>query len=189
MRNTIAIEGIDGSGKTSTAHALATEFEADGLHAKVYAPYRLATERLGEDIYNLWQTPETAKAAVEVMHGVLDDCGIEARDEGVEVVIYDRHWMTAFTEIIHDPEAVEAWGQNFVPIALLKANPQLATQRQQNDLGADWSTLRRQVHYDNVRTCLSKRYPQHILGIYRSDSDVTVKALARQIQSDMRFSR
>lgn len=185
----VAIEGIDGAGKTSAAQLLAEEFAADGLRANVYAPFRLANERLGHDIYDLWQTPSTAKAAIGVLHAVLDDCREQSADEKADVTIYDRHWMTAFTEIIHDPEALAAWGDYFVPTALLQVNPQLATQRQGNDLGADWSTLRRQIQYANLRTYLSKHYSQHMLGIYRSDSDVTVRALARSIQSDMRFRR
>lgn len=189
MITQVAIEGIDGSGKTSVAAALADEFTKDGLKPAVYAPFRLANDKLGHDIYELWRTPDTALEAVEVLHEVLDECQEMSRDEEVDVTIYDRHWMTAVGEIIHDADALDVWGDYFVPTALLRVNPQLATQRQANDLSADWSTLQRQKQAANLRTCLSKRYSEHMLGVYRSDADVSVKALARSIQSDMRFRR
>ena len=132
----IAIEGLDGSGKTTVAHALGAAYEVEGLRASVVAPYQLANQLAETDIYPLWKSDPGALQAVGILKQVLESCTAEAQEAGLDVVIYDRHWMTAFTEIETRPVASEAWGDRFVPTAYLSVDSATAERRAQNDLAA-----------------------------------------------------
>lgn len=189
MINRVAIEGIDGSGKSTVARELAHVFESEDLQASVYAPFRLANQELGEDIYPLWRKSKTAKAAITVLKKVLAECETEASDNKDDIVIYDRHWMTVFTEIPYDPELFEAWGDTFVPAALLKVDPRTATARQGNDRNMPWAGQRSQWHYSLSYAHLADDHFDNMLGIYRSDNDVRPLTIARAIQSDMYYRR
>ncbi|MDB5185042.1 MAG: hypothetical protein JWN38_850 [Candidatus Saccharibacteria bacterium] len=186
---TIAVEGIDGSGKTSVVEALAEQLEAEGLHVATYAPYRITNERLGSDVYKLWQSPDTASQAITEVQQTFAECETLAAEEGADVIIYDRHWMTALTEIRDQPELVEQWGDCYVPAALLLAKPEVATARQQGDKAEDWAQLESQRHYDAAYRQLVAEHFRDMLGIYRSDVDVSPEAIARNINWDLRIRR
>ena len=189
MIKNVAIEGIDGSGKTTVGNKLAELLRADGLKAVTFAPYRLANERLGEDIYAMWSNPQSAKAAVAVLRQVFDDCEVQADAENADVVIYDRHWMTAFTEISTNPELVGEWGDMFVPAALLRVEPSVATERQANDASAPWSDASSQEQYASLYKDVAANNIKHLLSIYRSGNDATPACIARAIESDLYYRR
>lgn len=99
----IAIEGLDGAGKTTIAHNLAQQYTQEGLHTLVASPYRLAQEKSGEELYPLWGTDEGAARAIDHIKNALAAIREEAHQEQADVLIYDRHWVTAFTEIASRP--------------------------------------------------------------------------------------
>lgn len=185
----VAVEGLDGTGKTSVAGKIATIYRADGLNVEVVAPYRRARERLGEDLYPLWKSTRGALMAISVMRGVFGDINREAQDKEVDVIIYDRHWMTAFSEIATRPELVEAWGDMFVPTAYLRVDPEVARRRATNDAAAPWMERHNFAAYAARYEALCDDYSEHLLGIYRNDDDVALSSIARSIVWDGQVRR
>ncbi len=185
----IAIEGIDGSGKTTVAEALKDELRGQGLCVGVVSPYRLASKEYGGDLYPLWQNEIGAKRAIGVLKNVLELTEVCAEKAGLDVLIYDRHWMTAFTEIADRPALVSEWGATFVPTALLRANPTLAQQRARNDCHEAWMSPEGLRGYAEKYEQLCSKYGQHLLGVYRNDTDVTPGSIARNIAWDMNITR
>lgn len=184
MIERICIEGIDGSGKTSVANRLVRMFAEDGVDATVVSPYRIARERLGRDTYEMWRDNAQAKIAVETLRQIFNETSALPG-----IVIYDRHWMTALVEIGGSPELIETWGDIDVPAALLVIDPEVATARMENDHEAEWAQLDTQRRYDKSYRELAKSNFHQMLGIYRSEEEVTVDMLARAIKSDMYYRR
>jgi len=183
----IAIEGLDGAGKTSVAQELADIYANEGLRAHVAAPYRLAEKKLGADLFPLWRSDRGAEMAIDVIHGALMDTQEEHAD--ADVLIYDRHWMTAFTEIAGRPELVARWGDTFVPTAYLRVDPAVARARAGNDETSPWMEERNFQGYAGRYTALCHEMGEHLLGIYRNDDDVTQAAIAQSIAWDARIRR
>src|SRR5206468_3907937 len=135
-------------------------------------------------------TSRLAKVAIGVMKQVLADCEAQALEAGDDVAIYDRHWMTAFTEIGGNPKLRRLWGDNFVPAALLRVhNLDVAYRRMRNDESEDWSLPSSVVHYARAYDDLMHTDHHKLLGVYRSDPDVTVDSIANAIHSDMYYRR
>jgi len=189
MINRVALEGIDGSGKTTVAQELAERLEAEGLRVAIVSPYRLANKALGKDIYELWGTPEGDSQAITTLRSVIETAEQQAKSNDTDVIIYDRHWLTAFTEIGNSPDLVETWGDLYVPAALLRVAPAVAQRRIGNDERSAWSNLDAQHRYATMFGIMARRFTQHMIGIYRSDDDVSVEALARNIHWDMNIRR
>lgn len=185
----IAIEGLDGSGKTSAANSLVEMYENEGLNARVVATYRLANAALSGDIYPMWQNADEAGEAVDIVKSVISDETKKANKDDVDVLIFDRHWMTAFTEISDKPELVEKWGDIFVPTAYLRVNENLALQRSQNDLDKKWMGKDTFNEYFLKYESLLQSMGGHILGIYRNDNDVSIEQIARSIKWDLDIPR
>jgi thymidylate kinase len=189
MLSRLALEGIDGSGKSTTANVLADMLTREGLTVATFAPYRLANAELGEDVYDMWHDADRAKHAVDAVTTVLDQCERQAEDEAVDVVIYDRHWMTAFTEIRDNPDLIKQWGDHFVMTALLKVAIPTAMKRCENDLDEIWMQQRELERY-HVKFCaLAAKYGKYLFGLYRSDIDVSPADLAHNIRWDMWIRR
>lgn len=192
----IAIEGIDGSGKTATCHALADYFETRDMSPAIFSPYRVANETLGMDIYELWFDKTTCIDAIKLMKQTVDSCEQQAADQAAQVIIYDRHWMTALTASEHNQELAATWvthGPKFVPTAVLKVPIETALLRraeeyQHGNLPAymEPSVLE---HDAELYTHLAAKHAEHILGIYRSDNDVAPHAIAKNIYWDMNVRR
>jgi thymidylate kinase len=190
MINRLAIEGIDGSGKSTTCQELVKQLEADGLRVKVFAPYRLANARLGHDIYDLWQN--AGEQATKLMKKVVADCEAEAAAEQADVVIYDRHWMTGMESMQSCAEGSDYWEKNgpeFVPVALLRVPIETALERRADELDDPWMQGEGLGRTAECYHNLARRYGQHLLGIYRSDNDVTPDQVASNIIWDMRVRR
>lgn len=184
MLQVIAIEGIDGTGKTTVARELAELLKQQGINTAVCAPFRLANEKIGEDTYVYWRQEDTAKLAIGAIHAVLENCEEEAARDGVEVLVYDRHWMTVHAEIHDRPALQEAWGDCFVPTALLQVDPAIATQRTGSHPDEPWSQLTEQQKYTAIYETLAIKHARHILGAYRNDG-ASAADTARAIATDM----
>lgn len=185
----IAIEGLDGSGKTTVANALQVAYESEGISAEVISPYTLANQEVGSDLYPLWKSERGALMAVSVLKNVIENSTEQARDRGSEVLIFDRHWMTAFTEIACRPRVISAWGNNFVPTAYLRVDPNVAQLRAKNDKSAPWMSRHNFNNYANRYTSICRDYGKYLLGIYRNDDDVSIDNLTRSIIWDMNILR
>lgn len=185
----IAIEGIDGSGKSTVAGKIKERYEAEGLRANVVAPYRLASKINGGDLYPLWENEIGALSAVRILKNVITCTTERAEDSGVDVLIFDRHWMTAFTEIADKPKAIEEWGDNFVQTAFLRVNPDEAIERAEGDSHEAWMSTEGLEGYANKYAELCKTYGQHILGVYRNDNDVQIDIIVDSIVWDMNIRR
>lgn len=186
----IALDGIDGSGKTTVAELLKSQLEVDGQRVAIHRPYHEAASLLGQDLYDLWSSDEGALTAIETLEQTFDQARESAHANGTDVIIYDRHWMTAFTEIGDKPHLVSRWKEeNFVATALLRVTPQIAAKRSSNDIDEAWMNRESLLRYDASYSALATIYGRHLLGIYRSDSDITPQRLAHSIAWDMQVQR
>lgn len=179
----IAFEGIDGAGKTTTIAIVKRMLEQDGAQVQVAAPYREATEQYG-DIYAMWQDKLRVGMAVRAVTEVIDDAQARAIANGADVLLYDRHWMTAFAEIDSNSAAKLRWGNRFVPTAFLRLSPDTALTRI-GETGEPWATASELGRYAATYARLALQYPHLLHGIYRSDDDVAPEAIARSVVWDM----
>jgi len=62
----IAIEGLDGAGKSTIALLLAQQYKAEGLKAEVFTPYKDVKEEYGCEIYPLWKSTNGAKTCIDI---------------------------------------------------------------------------------------------------------------------------
>ncbi|MFZ1484344.1 MAG: hypothetical protein WAS36_05025 [Candidatus Saccharimonadales bacterium] len=184
----IALEGIDGAGKTTVANLLKESFENQGLSVAQFAPFRLANATYGSDIYPLWKSRAGAEKATMLIKAALDHCEAEAVDTNADVIVYDRHWMTVMTEIDGRHDLVQKWDR-FVPTAVLRVHPDVARSRLAAGPKESFTSGPMLQRYADSYQKLSSRYFSHLLGIYRSDEDVTPAALARNIEWDMNIRR
>lgn len=189
MINRICLEGIDGSGKTTAALELQKQLALENVTATIKTPYKVARELLGYEIYEMWRQKNGAKVAITTLKNAIALCEEESNIENADVLIFDRHWMTAFTEIVHDQELINLWGNTFVPAALMVASPIVATRRLTNARESPWSMIDSQIHYDNLYREISRKYPQSMLGLYRTDMGNSPEAIARTINWDMHILR
>ncbi len=185
----IALEGIDGSGKTTVAQHLSEELGRTGLNVVRVAPYQLANEQLGTDVYSLWPDEALASMAINTLKQITIDRRNQALDEHVDVLIYDRHWMTAFTEIADRDNLISQWDDCFVPTALLKVDVDTALRRCNNDLDETWMNRIELERYARTFCKLATNYKERMFGIYRSDDDVTPANIAHSIQWDINIRR
>jgi thymidylate kinase len=185
MIEKICIEGIDGAGKTTIANRLAEMLIKDGVKATVVSPHHLANERLGRNTYEMCRDNTQAKLAIQTLKEIF----METEQSTDGVIIYDRHWMTAFTDMGNDPELVEEWGDTFVPAALMMVSPDIASSRIGNDLDEPWSQPAELEKYERRYTELARGNFKHMLGVYRTDADLTVEMIANAIRSDMYYRR
>ncbi len=187
----IAIEGLDGTGKTTVANLLWFHFTAQEIPTAICAPYKDVKAEYGSDIYPLWKSDRGAEMCIDLIKGAIQTARQKALDDKKAILIYDRHWMTAFTEIAAHPHLVERWGDEFVPTAYLRVSPETARRRAQDDpdTQAPWMQKR---NYENYSTCyetLCRNYGQHLLGIYRNDDDVPLESIVRNIEWDTYIRR
>ena len=179
----IAFEGIDGAGKTTTISIVKRMLAQDGAQVEVVAPYREAAAHHG-DIYEMWQDKVGVGLAVRAITEVIDDAHARAIANGADVLLYDRHWMTAFAEIDDNGAAKLRWGNRFVPTAFLRVSPDVALARI-GETGEPWATRAQLGHYAEHYARLAFQYPHLLHGMYRSDTDVAPEAIARSIVWDM----
>ena len=185
----IAIEGLDGSGKTTVVNNVAEQLKREGLAVQTFAPYRLANEFAGEDIYPLWKSDNGAKMVIGIMKKILRGVRTQALEEGSDVIVFDRHWMTAFTEIGSRPDLIHKWGEDLPPAAYLRVSPEIARGRSQNDIDKPWMDRFVFENYAARYDSLCRDFGQFIQGIYRNDDDVLPCSIARNIVWDFNIRR
>lgn len=94
----IAVDGPDGAGKTPCVHVLADALADAGFLVHLSAPFRQV------EVYHLWRK-EPMRAAALVRDAIDADVRA-AREDGRQVIVYDRHWPTVAVST-YDWRAVE----------------------------------------------------------------------------------
>lgn len=186
----VAIEGVDYVGKSSIAKILADNLIAQGRSVKVANTFHRANTINGDDIYHLWHIPGGAEKAIDALKSAIESVRDEAIEEGCDTVIYDRHWMTAFTEIGDNSELVSYWGEEYMPMTalLLDARPE---EEQYDPTRTDaWETRAERQRYKALYSEVAhKNYP-HLLGSYLiSVLPHDFVRVARVIESDLVYRR
>jgi thymidylate kinase len=184
----IAIEGLDGAGKSTIAEALVRHYRDLGQEVHLATPYRAASQEHGE-IYPLWESEDGARQAIKLLKGAFARAREQADDAGADLLIFDRHWMTAFSEIGDHPELVDQWGNDLTETAYLRVSPETARIRAVNDESAAWMDEASHAHYAERYESLCKQYGAHLLGIYRNDNDVALDSIVQSIVWDMNIAR
>ncbi|MCA9309237.1 hypothetical protein KC973_02575 [Candidatus Saccharibacteria bacterium] len=161
--NTIAIEGINGAGKTPAIQLTLESLASEGLNADTYAPYHLVREKIVEDdLYPLWA--DRPDQAVQLLHQTIDEIEADARARQLDVLVFDRHWMTAFVQALQHPPITRWWGDRFVPTVLLTSPISHLMRLSERGYQEHWlqaEALRQYVgDYDTVH----QAHPQHFIG-------------------------
>lgn len=189
----LAIEGVDGVGKTTVIKELKGLLEADGQTVMVAQPYHeVAREYPGIDVYEALQNGRLAQTALDTVALMIGKAQAKAYDEHVDVLIWDRHWMTAKTEIERNRPRDGVWIGGKPMTALLDPDTEVSPElydRMVDDkepwtatkeIVDDYAQRYRQLAW-SFRTCL--------LGVYRVDGLTTPQKLARAIRWDLAKQR
>lgn len=165
----LAIEGINGAGKSPTIAHTIEQLGEQGQKSACFAPFHLVRPRLDRpDIYPLWD--ENPSRAVELLHETLDEVEDQARQQGLDVLLYDRHWMTVHTQAPRVPEVIELWGDRFVPTVLLTAPVEHSMRLTQRGYTAPWLQDETIPLYTRLYDELYSQHPDHMLGRFMVES-------------------
>ncbi len=167
------IEGHDGSAKTPIAEGVRDKLDELGYSVSLYEPFQLVKEKIPEeDIYFYWGDGR-AKEAVNIIKGMIQ----EIRDNNkANIVLYDRHWMTVFSEIDSTP-LVNGW-VDFPPTFFLKVKPEITRQRNKFSYDIPFTSNNQQIQgYFNRYNQLAEKYSEHIVGnfeVLKNRIDLTI---------------
>jgi thymidylate kinase len=189
MINKICLEGIDGVGKTTVAQKIKERLQVDGISSMVFSPFRATEQRLGISLIEALADSSQAPESLDELLQVIAEQEDQALSEGANVLIFDRHWMSAISvmpnEVLHKVALKFA-----IPAALLSCDPWLAKERlEARETDINHESINELIRYDQIFKKLAKLSFGNMLGIYRSDADVSIDSLARAIMSDMRYRR
>lgn len=114
----IAVEGINGAGKSPTIEKIVRDLRDADLATESFAPFHLVRSKLDiPDIHPLWQA--NPELAVKLLHDTIDEVEKEADQKNLDVLVYDRHWMTVLAQQHQVTDITELWGDRLVPSVLL----------------------------------------------------------------------
>ena len=185
----VAIEGVDGVGKSSVATALAERL-SPFYKPHVCNPFHTAREiNGGDDIYPLWATFSGSVKAIDLLKGAVSQERDKAAETEAKLIVFDRNWLTAFTEIGDDPELVEAWGDDMPRTVLLQPIGDSITRADDTDI---WDAPTEREQYKRRYQEQAWAHFPRMIGHYlmdRNNMDWSVEAVAAQIDSDMRYRR
>lgn len=180
----IAFEGIDGAGKTTVINKVKSLLEQEGMTVMSAAPFRRAAALLDADPNPMWRDSVQSHIALRAVQTAIHEARTTAVDGGVDVLLWDRHWMTIWCEIENDPCLRLEWRNDFVPVSYLRVSPEVARQRI-GDTGEPWATSKELGRYAAMYERFAFQFPHLLHGMYRSDEDVTPEAIARSVVWDM----
>ena len=180
---TIAIEGINGSGKSPAIDLIVQRSSKVGIFAKAYAPYHLVREKIDEpDIYPLWR--ERPCEAVKLLHETIAEIEADARDQRLDLLIFDRHWLTAYTQAERNPCIAELWGDTFVPTILFTSPLEHTLRLSQRGYTMSWLQAENLTNYLELYETLYQRHRQLFIGKFTvSSSTQNLSPIADQIIS------
>ena len=165
------IEGHDGSGKTPIAKGVKSLLIKHNLRVDICAPFQIANSMIPEqDIYFYWKDPSNAKKAIGLLSGIINQCEERARKEGLDVLLYDRHWLTVLGEIDHRPKLRQLW-TNFQPTFFIEAPVNKTLDCKRFSFDVPWTSSIEVItdyYYKYLR--LIEKYSQYIVGRYKVES-------------------
>lgn len=180
----IAFEGIDGAGKTTVIELVKDQLEQEGLTVVSAAPFVRATELLGRDTYPMWKDHMQSHLALKSVKLAVHEARSVATEAEADVLLWDRHWMTLWSDIEHDACLKTEWKTDFPPVAFLRLDAATA-RRRIGETHEPWATDVELGRYAGIYDRLAFQFPARVHGIYRSDDDVSPEAIARSVVWDM----
>lgn len=177
----LAIDGINGAGKTPTIEAVIETLEQSDIHADTYAPFHQVRETLGiPDIYPLWDTaPHTA---INGLVQTMDNIERDASKRGLDVLIYDRHWPTIYTQAYKVPDISDVWGDRIVPSILLQSPINHALRLSRRNYTAEWLQAQQLEQYIQRYEAIHATYPERFLGKFSVESsEQDLRPIAQEI--------
>ena len=159
----LAIEGINGSGKTP-ALVIAKDLLANaGISSDTYAAYHLVRDKIEEpDSFDLWA--DRPEQAVALLHETLNEIEADARARNLDVLLFDRHWLTAYTQAETNPEIITMWGDRHVPTVLFTSPSHHLTRLAERGYPHEWLQAESLEYYRQLYDQLYERYAKHFLG-------------------------
>ena len=169
----LAIEGIDGAGKTSVTERAVLSFGKMGKKAKAVSIFRAANELLGIDAYELWDTQDFP-SAIEAVKSAEQQAIEQADDENIDVLLFDRHWVSGrvFT---NGTMAQHEWltdGLQPIKTILIRVSPHIALARKQEDLHEPWMALQELIKDAAQYEIELEQNKEFRHSIYRSDDTI-----------------
>lgn len=179
----LAIEGINGAGKTPTLAHVQALCETDGLVADQYAAFHLVRDKIDEpDIFNLWA--DRPQLAVRKLHETFDEIEADARARQLDVLLFDRHWLTVFTQAETNPAINDYWGDRFVPTVLLTSPTNHLRRLSERGYKAQWLQQDELEYYRQLYDTLYDRHTENFLGRFVvSSSTQDLRPVAQELYS------
>jgi len=155
------IEGHDGSAKTPIAGGIKNNLTALGYQCEVFSPFHVANSLIDEpDIYLYWKTGKE-KAAIELLQKVVHS--IRVQNLHLDVLIFDRHWLTVLGEIDDREDLRELW-VDFPPTFFIEAPVQKTLECKRFSYETFWTSSNKQVGYYYHRLLnLAQKYHQYLV--------------------------
>lgn len=161
-----AVDGHDGAGKTPIVLATKAALEALGLRVAVESPFHLANALYpGGEIYPLWADDASVPHAIALLQQVVRYARLAAVREDVDVIIFDRHWMTVMIEIHGRP--CEALWDDFVPTFFVRAIPEKTEGCSRFSPNIPWTSTPGRVREYNARyLAMAEAFAPHVLAAF-----------------------
>lgn len=161
----IAIEGINGAGKTPTIQLLLEQLATLGLTADTYAPFHLVRQKIPEaDLFPLWE--DRPEQAVQLLLETIAEIEADALGRRLDVLVFDRHWVTTYVQSLSNPKIKQWWGDTFVPTVLITSPEDHLLRLSRRGYSEPWlqaDTLASyRADYDTVYRC----HPERFIGTF-----------------------
>ena len=183
------IEGHDGSAKTPIAGGIKNNLTALGYQCKVYSPFHIANSLIDEDdIYVYWKTGRE-KTAVELLQKVIHS--IRTQNFHLDVLIFDRHWLTVLGEIDDHENLRNLWA-DFPPTFFIEAPIHKTLDCKRFSYETLWTSSNEQVEYYYHRLLnLAQKYKQYIIDQFIVETriqplDPIINSITQRIQYDLK---
>jgi predicted ATPase len=160
------IEGHDGSAKTPIVDGVKNRLERAGLVVEVCAPFQVVNNQIEEeDIYLYWQNDEMTTKALELLSNAINYARQKAKDNGADILLYDRHWLTIVGEIDHRNKF--EW-EDYRPTFFIEAPVEKTMDCKRFSFAIPWTSSVEVITdcYDKYLV-LAEKYSEHIVQKYR----------------------
>ena len=160
------IEGHDGSAKTPVSLGVKKRLENMSYSVGLYAPFQIVNAQIPEvDIYLYWKKDETTSKALTLLSDVIKSNREDAIKNNVDVVLYDRHWLTILGEIDHRENF--KWN-DFKPTFFLEAPVSKTMDCKRFSFDIPWTDSVDTIDsYYHKYLGLIEKYSEHVIDRYR----------------------
>lgn len=166
-----SIEGHDGAAKTPIAEQVKEKLQHLGLAVELYAPFHIVKDKIPEkDIYFYWGDNEKTKQAISLLSEIVNSLRKNAIQRGVDIILYDRLWLTIMVEINTRPELSELW-TIFSPTFFITCPPEKTINSKRFSFQVPWTSSKEQVqdYYDRYNE-VAQKYSKYIIEQYRVEA-------------------